>query len=42
MQYGVILIVDSEEEFYLEEIAKLRRDVQDEGLGTDLMLGDSA
>ena len=42
VQYGAILIVDSEEEFYSEEIDKLRRDVQDEGLGTDFVLGDCA
>ena len=33
MQYGALLIVDSEEEFYAEEISKLRTDVEQEGLG---------
>ena len=33
MQYGTLLIVDSEEEFYEEEIAKLHRDVEQHGLG---------
>ncbi|XP_003696264.1 membrane-bound transcription factor site-1 protease [Apis florea] len=30
--YGTLLIVDSEEEFFPEEVAKLRRDVEEEGL----------
>ena len=30
--YGTLLIVDTEEEFFPEEIAKLKRDVEDEGL----------
>lgn len=33
MQYGALLIVDSEEEFYAEEISKLKTDVEQEGLG---------
>ena len=33
LQYGALLIVDSEEEFYAEEISKLQRDVEREGLG---------
>lgn len=33
LQYGAILIVDSEEEFYPEEAAKLREDVTERGLG---------
>ena len=33
MQYGTLLIVDPEEEFYEEEIAKLHRDVEQHGLG---------
>ena len=33
MQYGAVLIVDSEEEFYEEEIAKLHSDVEQHGLG---------
>ena len=32
-QYGTLLIVDSEEEFYEEEISKLAADVRDTGLG---------
>lgn len=32
-QYGALLIVDSEEEFYKEEIQKLRQDVDLSGLG---------
>lgn len=30
--YGTILIVDTEEEFFPEEVAKLKRDVEEEGL----------
>ncbi|XP_060826066.1 membrane-bound transcription factor site-1 protease [Bombus pascuorum] len=30
--YGTLLIVDSEEEFFPEEVAKLRKDVEEEGL----------
>lgn len=30
--YGTLLIVDTEEEFFPEEIAKLKRDVEDDGL----------
>ena len=33
VQYGALLVVDSEEEFYEEEIAKLHRDVEQHGLG---------
>lgn len=33
LQYGALLIVDSEEEFYKEEIQKLRQDVDLSGLG---------
>lgn len=33
LQYGALLIVDSEEEFYAEEISKLKADVEQEGLG---------
>ena len=33
LQYGTLLIVDSEEEFYEEEVAKLHRDVEQHGLG---------
>ena len=33
VQYGAVLIVDSEEEFYEEEIAKLHSDVEQHGLG---------
>ncbi|GMH39212.1 hypothetical protein BSKO_07110 [Bryopsis sp. KO-2023] len=32
-QYGALLIVDSEDEFYPEEIEKLEQDVREEGLG---------
>ena len=32
-QYGAVLIVDSEEEFYPEEVAKLAADVAERGLG---------
>ena len=32
-QYGALVIVDSEEEFYPEEIAKLEDDVATHGLG---------
>ncbi len=32
-QYGVLLIVDSEEEFYAEEVAKLETDVKEKGMG---------
>lgn len=30
--YGTLLIVDTEEEFFPEEVAKLKRDVEDDGL----------
>ena len=33
LQYGTLLIADSEEEFYEEEISKLHRDVEQHGLG---------
>lgn len=33
MQYGALLMVDSEEEYYPEEISKLKDDVEKEGLG---------
>lgn len=33
VQYGALLIVDSEEEFHEEEIRKLHRDVEQHGLG---------
>jgi len=32
-QYGSLLIVDAEEEYYPEEVAKLAADVKDKGLG---------
>ncbi|KAL3144492.1 hypothetical protein ABBQ32_004231 [Trebouxia sp. C0010 RCD-2024] len=32
-QYGALLMVDSEEEYYPEEISKLKSDVEKEGLG---------
>jgi len=32
-QYGTLLIVDSEEEFYDEEVSKLQADVRERGLG---------
>eukprot|EP00884_Botryococcus_braunii_P003885 jgi/Botrbrau1/13498/Bobra.0082s0091.1 len=32
-QYGALLIVDSEEEFYPEEVAKLMEDITERGLG---------
>ena len=32
-QYGTLLIVDSEEEFYAEEVAKLETDVKEKGMG---------
>ena len=31
-QYGTLLVVDPEEEFFPEEVAKLSRDVDQEGL----------
>lgn len=33
VQYGALLMVDLEEEYYPEEIAKLQRDIRVEGLG---------
>ena len=33
LQYGTLLMVDSEEEYYPEEISKLKDDVEKEGLG---------
>ena len=33
LQYGTLMIVDSEEEFYPEEVSKLHQDVVKEGLG---------
>jgi membrane-bound transcription factor site-1 protease len=33
LQYGTLLLVDSEEEFYPEEISKLEEDVKEKGLG---------
>lgn len=33
LQYGTLLLVDSEEEYYPEEISKLKNDVEKEGLG---------
>ena len=33
MQYGTLLMVDSEEEYYPEEISKLKDDVEKEGMG---------
>ena len=33
MQYGTLLMVDSEEEYYPEEINKLKDDVEKEGMG---------
>lgn len=33
LQYGTLLLVDSEEEYFPEEIAKLRADVEEHGLG---------
>lgn len=33
MQYGALMIVDSEDEFYPEEITKLEHDVRHLGLG---------
>ena len=32
-QYGMLLVVDSEEEFYAEEVAKLETDVKEKGMG---------
>jgi len=32
-QYGTLLMVDSEEEYYPEEISKLKDDVEKEGMG---------
>jgi hypothetical protein len=33
LQYGAVMIVDPEEEFYPEEVAKLAADVRQQGLG---------
>ena len=33
LQYGAVMIVDPEEEFYPEEVAKLAEDVRRRGLG---------
>lgn len=33
LQYGAVLIVDPEEEFYPEEVVKLAQDVRKHGLG---------
>jgi len=33
MQYGTLLMVDSEEEYYPDEISKLKDDVEKEGMG---------
>ncbi len=33
VQYGAVMIVDAEEEYYPEEVAKLAKDVKQQGLG---------